>query len=129
MKPENDAWRKALSEAARESGALLICLKKASKFEKWLAEEQRPPYVLLTDWRELKPCIKAAGQQQPENRPMYTVALCERPFHFYGATQWVMSLPPNDAPIDVRYDVGPPKAFVYQLTNWLTCKVETMQTT
>jgi hypothetical protein len=59
-KAENDERRARLSELAQTAGATLVLLKKAHKFAAWLAKAQRPPYILLTDWREAK-AIVAGG--------------------------------------------------------------------
>mmetsp|Transcript_90395 Transcript_90395/g.256013 ORF Transcript_90395/g.256013 Transcript_90395/m.256013 type:complete len:350 (+) Transcript_90395:82-1131(+) len=99
--------RKVLGDAARAAGASLVCLKKASKFDMWLAKAQRPPFVLLTDWREVKPCLQAASQEHLCNQPVFTVVLCEESQkHFDRAANWAEGLPPRQDPVHVCRDLS-----------------------
>merc|ERR1719282_637821 len=86
-------------------------MKKASKFAAWLSEAQRPPFVLLTDWREVKPCTEAAALQSPQNRPAFTVVLAEGPRQFERASAWAQGFSLNTDPVHVCRDIGLPKAF------------------
>lgn len=105
-KQECEPLRRAISEAARDAHASLLCLKKASKFAVWLAQvwDQRQPFALLTDWREVKPCIQAASAHPPQNRPAFTVVLCEVQRHFERASAWAQTLPPRSDPVHVCKD-------------------------
>jgi len=110
-KREHEVRRKAIDEATREAGGLMVCRKKASQFDAWLAHAQRPPYVLLTDWREAKPCLGAVAQRHRNNRPMLTMVLCEGRRQCARARTWVQSLPGPDV-VHVCVDLGSPRAFV-----------------
>jgi len=117
-KQESEARRRLLSEAAREAGAHLMCHKKASTFAMWLAHTQRAPFVLLTDWREVKPCMEAVAQQPPHNQPALTVVLAELPRQFDRASAWAQDHWLNYAsPVCVCKDLGHPKVFFAQLVH------------
>lgn len=109
LKSECDVRRQAVSMAAREAGALLICMKKASKFAAWLGQKQRPPLVLLTDWREVKPCLQAASEQPPRNRPALVLVLCDVPAQYERAKAWARTCPPGTEKVRVIKDIGLPR--------------------
>lgn len=115
LKQECDVRRQAVSMAAREAGALLICMKKASKFAAWLASKQRPPLVLLTDWREAKPCLQAASEQPLQNQPAITLVLCDVPAQFERAQAWAHSGPAGSEKVRVIRDVGLPRELLAEL--------------
>lgn len=113
LKEENERLRKVLSEAARERGALLICLKKASKFEKWLVQEHRPPFVLLTDWKEVKPCTQIASLQAQPMQLSFAIAWCESELDFNRVSSWLRNQPARSYPVHVWRDIGCPRSFVH----------------
>jgi len=87
-KPQCDAQRIAVSTAVAQAGARLLCLKKGAQFNTWAAFASRPPFVLLTNWREAKPCI-AAAQQHPWSYPVFTVVICEQHVQYMRARAWL----------------------------------------
>jgi len=87
-KPQCDAQRIAVSTAVAQAGAKLLCLKKGAQFNTWAAAACRPPFVLLTNWREAKPCI-AAAQQHPWSYPVFTVVICEQHVQYVRACTWL----------------------------------------
>jgi len=101
--------------AAREAGALLICMKKASKFAAWLECKQRPPLVLLTDWREAKPCLQAAADQPVQNQPAITLVLCDVPAQYERAEAWARSCPAGSEKVRVIRDIGLPRELLAEL--------------
>lgn len=116
LKEENEVRRKVLSEAARECGALLICLKKANKFEKWLVQEHRPPFVLLTDCKEVKPCVNIVSSLQAHQSQLaFTIALCDTESDFNRVSLWTQSLPVCNYQVHVWQDIGNPRRFVPQV--------------
>jgi hypothetical protein len=117
-KQESDARRRAISQAAHDSGAVLICVKKATKFAAWLAEGQRQPCVLLTDWREAKPCLETAALQPLANRPVATVVLCEQGQQFKRASAWTQTVAPELGLVHVCQEAGPENNI---LTELLAC--------
>jgi len=111
-KQENEGLRRILGDAARSAGASLVCLKKASKFAVWLQSARRPPYVLLTDWRELKPCINTAKQVHVSSQPTFTIVFCKETPHYERASAWAKSLPPRADPVHVCKDLAFLKSFL-----------------
>lgn len=93
-KRDHAAELRALTDAATEAGASLVSLKKACNFAVWASHVQRPPFVLLTDWREVKPCLRAAAKQPPQNRPLFTLVVAELE-QFERVSTWARSLPPS----------------------------------
>jgi len=96
----------AIGEAVRDVGATLVCLKKAGKFASWLAYGPQLPYILLTDWREVKPCMQAAAQERPKSRPTLTVVLAEMPQQFERASIWAQGLQECFGPVRVCRELG-----------------------
>jgi len=99
-KPENEMLCNALRRAVRDMGASLICLKKANQFVDWLQRTQRPPYVLVTDWREAQPCLqslqqgasRADGGRSELDMPACVVVLCNSLRQFGRASEWARNL-------------------------------------
>lgn len=102
-KTECDEKRQALSNTAQCTGGELVCFKKSKKFEEWLEGNQGTPYILLADWREVKPCLQVAVEQLPCNRPVYTLVLAEVPSQHERAVAWAQSLP-RFVPLQVRQE-------------------------
>lgn len=116
-KQDCDDKRFIITEAAEESGASLLCLKKAAKYSMWMEQAQRPPYALLTDWREVKPCLQAAALHPPRNQPAFTVIFCELPKQYERASAWVQSLPVRSDPVHICRDVNTLKGFLADMVN------------
>jgi len=111
-KPDNEGQRAQLKEVTGTAGASLVCLKKASKYADWLRKGQRPAYILLTDWREVKPCLGFASKIAVSNQPTFTVVLCEEQRHFERAHAWAEALPRRADPVHVCKDLNFLKAFL-----------------
>lgn len=117
-KRESEALRKELGDACRLVGASLVCLKKAGKFQDWLRGGQRSgirkptPYVLVSDWREAKPCRDFLSQEHSSNRPLFTVLLCDEGRHFERASTWARGLGSTSDPVHVKQDVNGVKQFL-----------------
>mmetsp|Transcript_55967 Transcript_55967/g.157711 ORF Transcript_55967/g.157711 Transcript_55967/m.157711 type:complete len:339 (+) Transcript_55967:56-1072(+) len=111
-KQECEPRRKFIGEQAGEAGADMVCLKKAGKFAMWLAQAQRPSFALLTDWREVKPCLQTAAAHRPQNRPAFTIILAELPRHHERASAWAQGLSPRADPVHICQDVGALKMFL-----------------
>lgn len=103
-KQESVPRRQRLHQTASRGGGAVVCLKKAEKFAGWIGHGQRSPFVLLTDWREAKPCLQALASQAPECRPVCTVILAEDPKQFDRVSAWLDSLPPSPSPVRVFKD-------------------------
>mmetsp|Transcript_14530 Transcript_14530/g.25669 ORF Transcript_14530/g.25669 Transcript_14530/m.25669 type:complete len:381 (+) Transcript_14530:129-1271(+) len=97
-KSHNDVWRKTLWRTCREHEASLVCHKKAAKFEAWLSCAKQPDYILVTDWREAKPCMEVISKGF---KYAQMIVYCEAENTFRKATEWVKNLPPLAGPVCV----------------------------
>jgi len=97
-KSHNDVWRQTLWRTCREHEASLVCHKKAAKFEAWLSCAKQPDYILVTDWREAKPCMEVIlkGFRYAE-----MIVYCDTENMFRKASEWARSLPPEAGPVYV----------------------------
>jgi len=89
-KQDKSAVRKALGSMAKANDAALVCLKKALRFSTWV-RQCTLPYVLVSSWREVKPCVSEfsyAGEQIRE--PGLIVVLCEQTREYSNALNWAM---------------------------------------
>jgi len=89
--------RKAFEEATAVVGAELLCLRKAKQFEAWSRKPGTKPYVLLTDWREAKPCMDILAGRGPQNKPVFTVVICEVRGQYGRASRWAEAHSENTA--------------------------------
>lgn len=116
-KGECELLRNTVNEAAAQAGARLIALKKASKFAMWLGRTRRPPFILLTDWREAKPCMRIITQVHPEPWPAAVIVLCSLQQQVGRAAVWARDQP---LPVRVCVDTGCPQVFVQDMFKWLS---------
>jgi len=94
-KAENQAQRQVIKRVARTVGASLVCLKKARQFGAWMDRSERSPFVLVTDWREAQPCLRAVTQHSGPNVPAHMVVLCEGRRQYMRALDWARVLRPD----------------------------------
>jgi len=82
--------RWSFGKSAEAAGASLFCLRKAMHFSMWLSEHSRscPDYVLLTDWREVKPCIVALNKRDSTDQPHCIIVLCDTAKQLSKASTW-----------------------------------------
>eukprot|EP00747_Dinoflagellata_sp_TGD_P090362 gnl/TRDRNA2_/TRDRNA2_164677_c0_seq2.p1 gnl/TRDRNA2_/TRDRNA2_164677_c0~~gnl/TRDRNA2_/TRDRNA2_164677_c0_seq2.p1 ORF type:complete len:275 (-),score=42.93 gnl/TRDRNA2_/TRDRNA2_164677_c0_seq2:18-722(-) len=100
-KSENVGRRKTIEHAARIAGASVVCLRKGRQFGEWIARAQRPPYVLVTDWREAQPCVAAVEELQGTNRPVLVVVLCNSTRQAARASAWASMVPSEVCPVRI----------------------------
>lgn len=100
-KQENQARCQALRGSVNDTGALLVCLKKAVQFALWVKRTSRPPYVLVTDWREAQPCVQALGAATDVSLPFLIVVLCDSPRQYGKASEWAKGFPNVVGPVCV----------------------------
>lgn len=100
-KQENQVRCQGLRGSVNETGALLVCLKKAVQFALWVRRSPRPPFVLVTDWREAQPCMQCLGTSPEVSKPFLAVVLCESQRQYSKASDWARSLPAEVGPICV----------------------------
>jgi len=118
-KPECEAQRIAVSSAVAQAGARLLCLKKGAQFNTWAAVAPRPPFVLLTNWREAKPCI-AAAQQHPWSYPVFTVVICKQHVQYIRARAWLENDQRLAQHVQVVDDSACPRLLVLEMLSRLS---------
>jgi len=89
FKPDSKTQRQSMAMAARDAGGSLFCLRNAGHFEKWLAATKQSDYVLLTGWREVKPCIATLRDCDVTEQPFKIILQCDSPKELYKARTWV----------------------------------------
>lgn len=98
--------RKAFEEATAASDAELMYLRKACHFEAWCRRQSTIPYILLTDWREAKPCMEVVVGLKAEQRPVFMVVICEVSRERTRATRWAQSLATDAAtPLYIHHNI------------------------
>lgn len=81
FKEEHRAFCKDLAASLALAGGHLACFRKAHLLARWAAQE---PYVLLSDWREVKPCLSVIARHGCLDAPRMVVVVpdaaqaCER---------------------------------------------------
>jgi len=118
-KPQCDAQRIAVSTAMAQAGASLLCLKKGAQFSTWAAAACRAPFVLLTNWREAKPCM-AAAQQHPWSYPVFTVVICEQHVQYMRAQAWLENDSRLAQHVQVVDDSACPRLLVLEMLSRLS---------
>jgi len=116
-KDDHDPQRQSFAVAAQNNGASFVCRKKASTFASWIAEGKQPPYVLITDWREVKPCLAAIAQHDNTNRPLLTIVLCETGVLFGRASAWAETMDLKN--LVVRMSLDPVDSFFENLATYV----------
>jgi hypothetical protein len=94
-KQESVAQREKIRMATKACDATLICLKKAKQFAEWTERGPRPPFMLVADWREAKPCIKVICSPECQSKPILTVVVCTSQQQHSRASTWAQTLPPS----------------------------------
>jgi len=105
--------RNGVEDAAAGVGAELLCLKKAKQFEHGSCRPGTMPYILLTDWREVKPCMEIMQGHKPQKRPVFIVVICEVNRQYARATRWVQNLSKDTTgPVYICQHMGSPHTLV-----------------
>ncbi|OLP79100.1 hypothetical protein AK812_SmicGene40657 [Symbiodinium microadriaticum] len=104
-KPERLGLRANLTDVAMKLSAGILCMKKAVKYEAWMKRTNNKFHVLITDWREAKPCIHAVGESQQEDSwPEMVIILCDLPKSHENAVQWAGRQTTIKTPIRVVFE-------------------------
>lgn len=98
-KAEEQAMRQMIASIGIHCGFELECLKKAQTFKTWLGDVPQNEYVLLTDGRELKPCMEALSSEM-HRPPQFIVVMASRAKHARRIASWIED--------HVRVNVGRP---------------------
>mmetsp|Transcript_24865 Transcript_24865/g.55229 ORF Transcript_24865/g.55229 Transcript_24865/m.55229 type:complete len:323 (-) Transcript_24865:292-1260(-) len=93
-----DAEREFLAQYAWASGGVLVCFKKANKFEMWRRRAVRTPYILLTDWREGKLSMEYL-KESGSNLPALMLLTYEAPREFTRISTWAGN---QQGPCEIR---------------------------
>lgn len=97
-------------------GACVRCFKKAAKFERWLTKPRKTckEFMLLTNWREAKPCLIAAdklsasastqGESWMKPCIQCIVIICDSRRQFTEVSAWALRRSPDVVPAYVVED-------------------------
>lgn len=109
---EKEPLREELTKAVEESDGSLVCLKKASRLGHWIAQTSWiartsfcTPAVLLTDWREAKPCLQYMADCA-DNLVNLIVVTTVGQKQFRVASRWAEGLKRDDIRIIPDSDSG-----------------------
>eukprot|EP00443_Scrippsiella_acuminata_P009481 CAMPEP_0115225236 /NCGR_PEP_ID=MMETSP0270-20121206/29997_1 /TAXON_ID=71861 /ORGANISM="Scrippsiella trochoidea, Strain CCMP3099" /LENGTH=281 /DNA_ID=CAMNT_0002639593 /DNA_START=106 /DNA_END=951 /DNA_ORIENTATION=- len=102
FKKESEPLRKAIADVAAAAGGSLLCLRKSHKYVSWNARAQSMPFVLLTDWREMKPCIWAMSQHNTGTMPLIVIVLAEDTKQQSRVATWINDSYSHGNALDVR---------------------------
>jgi len=83
--------RSALHAIAGRSGGCFRCFRKAKKFDQWYLKQTKP-FMLCTDWREAKPCIRVMTNRDQHARAFFTVVVCASEKQKARAQSWLSKL-------------------------------------
>lgn len=87
-KPERSELRAHLTDVAMSLNAGILCMKKAVKYETWMKRSNSRTHVLITDWREAKPCLQAMQDGGQREWPETMIILCDLPKSHENAVSW-----------------------------------------
>jgi len=122
--------RESFSDASAIFGAELLLLRKAKNFEDWSCNPGTMPYVLVTDWREVKHCVASLQWRKPQARPVFTVVMVDSTRQYNRATKWAQLFVRHTVDLYICQPVTDLHAFVSGLFAQLNyfLKKEAMQT-
>mmetsp|Transcript_11751 Transcript_11751/g.33826 ORF Transcript_11751/g.33826 Transcript_11751/m.33826 type:complete len:240 (+) Transcript_11751:61-780(+) len=114
-KAEEESQRQAIENCAQHLGGGLTCFKKSKTFTSWL-DRRWEQHVLLTDGREIKPCMQALSEVPLSRWPSLIVVLQPNPVHAARTLAWAASSATKGSPVDVNVvaDVGEFSALLQQ---------------
>jgi hypothetical protein len=108
--------RLAFEEASAVLGAQLTSLRKAMQFEDWSRRPGTMPYILLTDWREAKPCMEILARRNLQTQPVFTVVICSARGQYGRASRWAESRSEDSTtPVYICQHLECPHSLVYGL--------------
>jgi len=97
-KSDTSPLRSQLQSVLGRHNAELVCQKTSCKFKLWLEGEQDGFYLLISDWRQLKPCMDIFAEADVP-RPAAVILLCEQAKIYSKATAWNDSRPKMPFPV------------------------------
>eukprot|EP00403_Amphidinium_massartii_P009991 CAMPEP_0178410606 /NCGR_PEP_ID=MMETSP0689_2-20121128/21070_1 /TAXON_ID=160604 /ORGANISM="Amphidinium massartii, Strain CS-259" /LENGTH=416 /DNA_ID=CAMNT_0020031795 /DNA_START=74 /DNA_END=1321 /DNA_ORIENTATION=+ len=90
-KREMQPQRWLIKKRSRALGATLKCFRSANQFQCWMEGEHLAtvqPYILVTGWYEVHPCLRAICQRNGHSVPTDLVVLCCDHRHYEKAMAW-----------------------------------------
>lgn len=100
-KAEEEALRGEIECCVADFAGGLTCFKKARTFGSRLSH-LAGPYVLVTDGREIKPCMQALATMAPSMRPLFIAVLQPHPKLAARTLTWLDTLPEEGVLADVH---------------------------
>mmetsp|Transcript_39861 Transcript_39861/g.70103 ORF Transcript_39861/g.70103 Transcript_39861/m.70103 type:complete len:330 (-) Transcript_39861:25-1014(-) len=97
-KAHNDARRRDLWRLCHEHGSSIVCVKKAAKLAASSVSSTQAGCILITDWREAKPCMDIDFTQKG-SKLLLMIVFCENEQVFSKASKWAANLPLTDVRI------------------------------
>mmetsp|Transcript_69653 Transcript_69653/g.201960 ORF Transcript_69653/g.201960 Transcript_69653/m.201960 type:complete len:346 (+) Transcript_69653:185-1222(+) len=93
-KPEHEGERSKMAEIAAKYNGSLLCMKKAKTFGSWAGRggSKCDRYVLVTDRRELKPCLRILAQERCR-APLAVITICDYEKSSQRIESWLNDLP------------------------------------
>lgn len=87
-KADKECDRDVLNEAAHRAGMKSIALKKSTNYARWCENHGSTPHILVTNWREAKPCVLAMQAGPNASWPSVMIVLCETPRDVQRVSRW-----------------------------------------
>jgi len=112
-----------MHSSARELGASLVLLRKAKNFSLWIQKESRPPYMLITNWREAQPCMEAVESSPCSTRPVSMIVMCDSARQYHHVHKWA-SESQNTSMVHVYERDCMPANLIADLVNAVFCQGE-----
>jgi len=110
-----------MHSSARELGASLVLLRKAKNFSLWIQKESRPPYMLITNWREAQPCMEAVESSPCSTRPVSMIVMCDSARQYHHVHKWA-SESQNTSMVHVYERDCMPANLIADLVNAVFCQ-------
>eukprot|EP00429_Kryptoperidinium_foliaceum_P056607 CAMPEP_0176081652 /NCGR_PEP_ID=MMETSP0120_2-20121206/40843_1 /TAXON_ID=160619 /ORGANISM="Kryptoperidinium foliaceum, Strain CCMP 1326" /LENGTH=230 /DNA_ID=CAMNT_0017415419 /DNA_START=3 /DNA_END=695 /DNA_ORIENTATION=+ len=101
FKAEEETLRQAVRDCARRLDGRFTCFKKSKAFSAWLSQRWQP-HVLLSDGREIKPCVQALCGTLPSKWPLLIVVLQPNPVHAARTTAWAAKVSAEGFPLNLH---------------------------
>ncbi|CAE8634228.1 unnamed protein product, partial [Polarella glacialis] len=102
-KPDMKDTKNLLMSMANKCNANVACIKKAEKFLSYLGKCTHD-YVLVTDWREVKPCIEMLETMPDDSLPKFVAVICQQKKQYENASYWATNLNNPRVQINVLLD-------------------------
>mmetsp|Transcript_16752 Transcript_16752/g.48975 ORF Transcript_16752/g.48975 Transcript_16752/m.48975 type:complete len:184 (-) Transcript_16752:121-672(-) len=93
FKPAGTDERAVLSKMTSENHGSFDYIKKGCRLPQWLLHHEPKAYVLVSAWREAKPCMAALAAAEQAHQPAIVVLLCECQRQVKHARRWAIGRP------------------------------------